>query len=336
MGLSPAVAAVRQGVRSALAGLPPGDLVLAACSGGADSLALAAALAFEAPRAGVRAGAVTVDHGLQAGSAARAAAVAATLEDLGLFPVQVETVSVGSTGGPEAAARAARYAALDAVAHETGAVAVLLGHTRDDQAETVLLGLARGSGARSLSGMAPVAGRYRRPLLDIPREMTAEACRVEGLPAWDDPHNTDPAYARARVRHRVLPVLEAELGGQGERTGRIAEALARTARLLRDDADALDAWAAQAYAHAHRPGVGAVRIDADELARLPSAVRRRVLRAAALDAGAPATDLTARHVTTVDALVTAWRGQGPLHLPGPTSCRRAGAVVEFRRADATP
>ena len=143
--------------------LSNGDLVLAAVSGGADSLALAGALAQEAPRLQLRAGAVTVDHGLQDGSIDRAADVAATCEDLGLDPVVVETVTVGSAGGPEGAAREARYTALGAVAIRTGASAIVLGHTLDDQAETVLLGLARGSGARSLAGMAPRRDLLRRP-----------------------------------------------------------------------------------------------------------------------------------------------------------------------------
>ncbi|MGH3166885.1 MAG: ATP-binding protein, partial [Trebonia sp.] len=152
MGPAPAVAAVRNAVRAGIGDLSPGDLVLAACSGGADSLALAAALAFVAPRMELRAGGVTVDHGLQEGSAERAESVAGTLGSFGMNPVFREKVAVGGHGGPEAAARAARYAALADAARRSGARAVLLGHTLDDQAETVLLGLARGSGARSLAG----------------------------------------------------------------------------------------------------------------------------------------------------------------------------------------
>jgi len=290
VGPHPAVAAVRLGVRRGLAGLPADALVLAACSGGADSLALAAALAFEAPRLGLRAGGVTVDHGLQAGSAAQTERVITILAGLGLDPVRGVKAAVptrpvgrasaamagrgsGATGkesgtaarrsgttarrsgaaageravvpgrgsypGPEAAARSARYAALGAVADELGAAVILLGHTMDDQAETVLLGLARGSGARSLAGMAPVAGRYRRPLLGLRREQTTAACAAAGLQAWEDPHNSDSGYARVRVRTRILPLLE-ELLGPG-----VTEALARTADQLRADADALDGIAAE-------------------------------------------------------------------------------------------
>ncbi|MGH8869182.1 MAG: tRNA lysidine(34) synthetase TilS, partial [Actinomycetes bacterium] len=237
MGPDPAVASVRLAVRRALEPVGAGDLVLVACSGGADSLSLAAAAAFEAPRLGLRVGAVTVDHGLQDGSASRATALARTLGAMGLSPSEVVRVEVDGEGGPEAAARRARYTALDGAATRLRAAAVLLGHTRDDQAETVLLGLARGSGARSLAGMRAVSGRYLRPLLDVSRTTTEAACAASGLEPWSDPQNTDPAYARARVRHEALPVLDRLLGPG------IADALARTARLLADDADALDAWA---------------------------------------------------------------------------------------------
>lgn len=311
--LHPAVADVRVAVRRCLAGLPADALVLVACSGGADSLALAAALAHEAPRAGLRAGGVTVDHGLQEGSAERADAVAAVLRRLGLAPVLVRRVAVTGTGGPEAAARDARYRALDAAADETGAASVLLAHTRDDQAETVLLRLARGSGARSLAGMPQVAGRYRRPLLDLPRERVREACLATGLDPWDDPHNVDPAYARSRVRHDVLPTLVEALG-----PGVIA-GLARTAALLRADADALDAWAERAYAEC-RDADGTLAVGV--LEGLPDAVRTRLLRRAALDAGCPAGVLGAAHVRALDELVTCWHGQEGVDLPGAVNCVR--------------
>jgi tRNA(Ile)-lysidine synthase len=340
------VAAVRAAVRRSLGDLDPGSVVLVACSGGADSLALAAATAFEARRAGWCAGAVTVDHGLQPGSARRAAEVAAALRRLGLAPVEVATVSVTGRGGPEAAARRARYAALDASAERHGARAVLLGHTRDDQAESVLLGLARGSGARSLSGMSaggPGTGLYRRPLLTLDRSLTRAACAALDLEVWDDPHNADPAYTRARVRHRVLPVLERELGPG------VAGALARTAELLRADADALDAWADRALADARAnaptgsaddgsaprpvrtgpPAGAAVALDVGRLASLPDAVRWRVVRQAALEAGSPATDLTAGHVAALDALVTDWRGQTRIDLPGKVHAWRREGVLWF-------
>ncbi len=357
MGPHPAVAAIRLAVRRVLTdilddhGRTPGrhphepsssPLVLVACSGGADSMALASALAFEAPRLGIRAGGVTVDHGLQAGSDLRAAEVVARLRELGLDPVESVAVTVGSetkvahgtayrggggkrAGGPEAAARDARYAALDTAAERHGAAAVLLGHTRDDQAETVLLGLARGSGIRSLSGMAAVSGadgRYRRPFLQLDRQTARKACMVQSLPVWDDPHNADPAYTRSRLRHEGLPALEKALG-KG-----VVEALARTAQLSRDDADALDAWAGRAEAGV-RDADG--RLECAALYDLPPAVRRRVLRRAAIEAGSPAGSLFARHIEEVDRLITGWRGQGAINLPGRVVVRRQGGRLVIRQ-----
>ncbi|MEU6676812.1 tRNA lysidine(34) synthetase TilS [Streptomyces sp. NPDC046925] len=303
-------------------------LVLVACSGGADSMALASALAFEAPKLGIRAGGVTVDHGLQDGSDLRAAEVVSRLTALGLDPIESVAVDVGRDGGPEAAARDARYGALDAAADRHGASAILLGHTRDDQAETVLLGLARGSGIRSLSGMAAVSGgpgadrRYRRPFLHIDRQTARKACMVQSLPVWDDPHNTDPAYTRSRLRHEGLPALEKALG-KG-----VVEALARTAQLSRDDADALDHWAAQAEASV-RDAAGL--LECAKLYALPPAVRRRIVRRAAIDAGAPAGALFARHLEEVDRLITGWRGQGAINLPGKVVAQRQGGRLVIRQ-----
>jgi tRNA(Ile)-lysidine synthase len=288
--------------------------VLVACSGGPDSLALAAALAFAAPRAGLRAGGVTVDHGLQDGSAARAASVAAALAGLGLEPVRAVSVTVRGDGGPEAAARTARYDALSAVAAELGAAAVLLGHTMDDQAETVLLGLARGSGPRSLAGMPPRRGVFRRPLLGVRRSVTAAACAALGLDPWDDPHNADRRYTRVRVRLDALPALEAALGPG------VAEALARTADQLRADAEVLEKIPSE-RARGDSP------LSASALAGMPGAVRSRVLRAAAVAAGCPAGALTAGHVARLEELVTGWRGQRWIDLPGGVrASRRAGQV----------
>ncbi len=332
MGPGVAVAAVRNAVRDCVADLDAGDLVLAACSGGADSLALAAALAFVAPRAGLRAGGVTVDHRLQPGSAERAAEVAGLLGRLGLDPARAVTAAVpagGGGAGPEAAARRARYQALDAAAGQCGAAAILLGHTLDDQAETVLLGLARGSGSRSLAGMPPRRGRYRRPLLALRRATTAAACAELGLRPWQDPHNSDPRYARARVRHQALPALEAALGPG------VTEALARTASQLRADAEFLDELA---FAESGRLRGGCsdpAGLDSGWLAALPAAVRTRVLRDAAIMAGCPRGALTAGHVAAIDALVTRWRGQRWADLPGGVRARRRDGKVWFTGAAGT-
>jgi tRNA(Ile)-lysidine synthase len=314
-----AIAATRVAVRRALVRIEPGGLVLVACSGGADSLALAAAVAFEAPRAGLSAGAVIVDHGLQEGSLAVAGRGADQCRGLGLDPVEVVTVQVASSGsGPEAHARDARYRAFEVVAQRVGAVAVMLGHTRDDQAEQVLLGLARGSGARSLSGMPARRGPYVRPLLGVARSTTAAACEAAGLTAWVDPQNSDLAYGRVRARG-LLPVLETELG-----RGTVA-ALARSADLLREDADMLDDLAARARDElgAGQPG----QIEATAVLKLPRAIRTRVWRLLALEAGCPPGALIASHIESLDTLVTSWRGQGPIDLPGHVQGSRADGRV---------
>ncbi|MGY1732647.1 tRNA lysidine(34) synthetase TilS [Geodermatophilus sp. SYSU D01045] len=305
--------AVRPGLRAS------GQPVLVAVSGGADSLALAAAVAFEAPRAGVPAGAVTVDHGLQPGSAQRARDTAGLLRGTGLDPVLVVPVEVGTDGGPEAAARAARYAALARCARERGA-RIALGHTLDDQAETVLLGLGRGSGPRSVAGMVAERPPFWRPLLGVRRATTRAACAALGLPVWDDPWNTDPAYRRARLRAEVLPLLEEVLGGG------VAPALARTADLLREDLDALDALAGDHLARLAGPD----GLPVPDLARLPAALRRRVLRGWLRGAGVG--DLQAVHLAAVDALLTGWRGQGPVALPGGAEALRASGRLVLRPA----
>ena len=289
---------------------------MVACSGGADSLALAAAVAFEAPRAGIAAGLVTVDHGLQPGSADQAARVAALGYELGLDPVLVLPVDVGRAGGPEAAARTARYAALSHAATAWEAE-VLLGHTLDDQAETVLLGLGRGSGPRSIAGMPSHAPPYRRPLLGIRRTTTEQACAALGLKPWDDPHNSDPAYRRVRVRTELMPLLDDVLGGG------VAEALARTASLVRDDLEALEALIKSPDCAPQAEDAG---LDLGELVGQPRAVRTRVLKRWAEDAGAAA--LAYEHVLALDALITDWHGQGPIDLPGGVSVRRASGRLE--------
>lgn len=341
-GPDPAVAAVRGAVAACLADLPDDAPVLVACSGGPDSLALAAGLAFVVARDVRRgapprvAGAVVVDHDLQPGSAAVAARAADACRALGLAPVEVVRVDARGAGGPEAAARDARYAALHAAADRLGAAAVLLGHTRDDQAESVLLGLARGSGSRSLAGMPAARGVLRRPLLGLARAQTVAACAALGLDPWHDPTNIPgagdgTAPARSRVRARVLPVLEAELGPG------VAAALARTADLLREDADALDALAAELLDRATRPdGDGAVNLDVAVLAEAPAALRHRALRAAAVRAGAPAGAVTRAHVAAVAALVTGWRGQGPVHLPGHVAAHRGCGRLSLRPESTDP
>ncbi|WP_353987209.1 tRNA lysidine(34) synthetase TilS [Ruicaihuangia caeni] len=319
-----------------------GRLVLVALSGGPDSLALAAATAFEAPRHGLRAGAVIVDHGLQSGSALVAANAAATARALGLDPVVVRRVEVGEAGGPEAAARDARYSALAIVAQETGAVAVMTGHTLDDQAETVLLGLARGSGGLSLGGMrecvplaaATYAGEQTggpqlarplllRPLLGIRRSTTEQSCTDLGLTAWADPHNDDTSFTRVRVRTEALPALERALGAH------VVEALARTADVLREDAEALDRFTDELIEELAELEEGGLSLPVAALAANPAALRNRLIRKV-VDAEFHRS-LSRAHTLEVARLVTDWRGQGALHLPG-IRVERVGDRVVFTAA----
>lgn len=310
--MNAAIARVRLAVRQLLsdprvAAMRTADEVAVAVSGGADSLALAAAAEHEAHRRDLRVRGLIVDHGLQAGSTDVAEATAKQLHALGLDEVRVLPVTVDGPGGLEAAARRARYQALQANA----AGLVLLGHTRDDQAETVLLGLGRGSGPRSIAGMRELDPPWARPFLSVPRETTVRACAALGLEPWVDPHNTDPRFTRARLRHEVLPLLEDVL-----QKG-VAEALARTARQLQDDAEALDTLAAELLNRAR---------DGDELtvatlAPAPKALRRRALRVWLLGAGVK--ELTDAQLRGVDALIGEWRGQGGVWLPGGLEASRA-------------
>ena len=315
---------MRRAVRGAVDDFDQGGLVLVALSGGPDSLALAAALAFEAPRAGIRGGAVIIDHGIQSGSAEVAARAARQARELALDPVRIERVHLGTAGGPEAAARTARYEALERVASELGAHAVLLAHTLDDQAETVLLGLVRGSGAASLQGMparramASGTGFFSRPLLGIRRATTVQACADAGLEPWTDPQNADPAFTRVRVRRTVLPLLEAELGPG------VIEALARTAAQLREDADALDTFAEELIEDLADHAEAGISLDVPALAANPPALRQRLIRLAVASEFGVA--LSRAQTLEVARLVTDWHGQDGVDLPGIRVVRREGRL----------
>ena len=310
---------IRNAVRLWLEKLEAGDLVCVAVSGGADSLALAYALSLEAPKLAIQLHAVTVDHQLQSASGAQAATVVVQMKSLGI-ETTVAKVSVEITEGLEASARKARYAALDSVGDTLNAVAIFLGHTRDDQAESVLLGLARGSGTRSLSGMALHQGKYIRPLLSITREQTEKLCNEVSLDAWQDPHNKDAEFARVRVRTVAIPTLEKTIGPG------ISEALARSAELLRHDADALDAWAEREIEH-----LDLADLECEHLAHLPRAIRSRIIRMAIYAAGAPSGSISAEHVASVEALIMGWSGQGPSHLPGGVKVERFSGRLSLLR-----
>jgi len=307
--LDPVVAKGRRAVAAALDDLEPGDRVTVALSGGADSLALAVCLAFLGPKSGWDCRALVVDHGLQDDSGPVAERAAAQARELGLA-ADVVRVVVDAEGGMEAAARTARYNAL----LEVEATAILLGHTLDDQAETVLMGLGRGSGPRSIAGMPSAVGPFRRPFLGIRRAETERICTAAGLDFWSDPHNDDPRFRRSRLRHEVMPLLEDVLGGG------VVEALGRTAGQLRDDVEFLDELALTAF---H----GELRVA--ELSVLAPALRFRVLRLAAIDAGVVGSDLTAGHLDELDRLVTDWRGQVRVELPGRISVVRDQEALRF-------
>ena len=308
--MTTAVPAVRNAVRHWLEKFEAGDTVLVAVSGGADSLALANALAVEAKKVAINVVGVTVDHQLQTTSAQQAEQVIDQLSKFNLNCV-IKRVTVDIKEGLEASARKARYQAIEEVAQSENAVAVFLGHTKDDQAETVLLGLARGSGTRSLSGMAHHNGMYVRPLLEISRAQTEEFCKEVGLDFWVDPHNSDSQFARVRVRTEAMPTLEKTIGPG------ISDALARSAQLLRDDADALDDWASKELT-----GLDLSDMECAQLETLPKAIRTRILRSAIYAVGAPAGSVSAEHVSAVEALISAWTGQGALSLPGGVKVER--------------
>ncbi len=351
--LSPAVAALRNAVRTALPAAgpltaqPPSDtlaarpeggaftarpeggvfagregVVLVACSGGADSMALTAAAEFVAPRVGV----VTVDHGLQEGSAERAQAVVKWAASAGAMPAEVVTVTVGSAGGPEAAAREARYQALAEAARRLDASCVLLGHTEDDQAETVLLALARGSGPRGIAAMPARFERHGvlfvRPLLGVSRATCRAACEAQALTVWDDPHNVDSSYARARVRASAMPALVEALGAD------VVPNLARTASLVAADSRYLDEQAIVAFGRC----VADEGLSIDALAGLADPIRSRVLHRWVTSLGVPGAALSHRHIAAIDALIIDWHGQGPTQLPGGISVRRVGRALSYSRS----
>ncbi|WP_102159206.1 tRNA lysidine(34) synthetase TilS [Zhihengliuella halotolerans] len=302
--------------------------VLLAVSGGADSMALAATAAFLVHASHFGASAVLVDHGLQPGSADAVAAAAERVRAMGLSAVVVRA-SVPEPGTEEQA-RHARYRELEAAAAEIEAetgrpVAILTGHTLSDQAEQVLLGLARGSGTRSVAGIPAARGRVLRPFLGVSgagsraeglwRGDTEFVCAHESIEVWDDPTNAERDALRNRVRLDVLPALEEQLGPG------FAASLARTAGLAAADADHLDALAGVAYAGAVvREGPGVVVLDLAAVRALPAALGRRVLRSAAQAAGGEAP--TYERTLALERLVAGAGSAGPVQLAGHVVARR--------------
>lgn len=324
--MSPAVALVRNAVDSFVERqhITEGSLILVAVSGGADSMALASATLFVSEKRAIRVAAAVIDHGLQSGSADVAERTAAILRDRGCDTVVVRRVAVGTEGGPEAAAREARYLGLMGISNELGASMILTGHTRNDQAESVILGLVRGSGPGSVRGMAWFDGIIGRPLLDVTRETTVAACAAEGIEPWDDPHNDDPTFTRVRIRNTVLPTLEAELGAG------IVDALARTAELLRDDDDALDLLAAGMARSVITTDEG-VSLEVATTASRPRALRTRIIRLAAAEAFM--TTLSHAQTLAIDALLVDWHGQKAIDVTGGSVVRQDGRLLFRPRSE---
>ncbi len=316
-GPHPAVAATRNAVADAVEGMDPGIRLWVACSGGPDSLALAAATAFVAKKAGFRHGAIVVDHGLHPDSADIANRAVEQAHLAGMAAVRKKKVRVGTEGGLEAAARIARYEAIGQILDDEGdrQAYVLTGHTMDDQAETVLLALARGSGARALSGIPVRRGNIIRPFLSVRRSDTVAACEALRLTPWHDPMN-EPGNGsrRAEVRGVVMPAL-AEVLGPG-----VVPGLARSASLLQADADELDRQARAQIARAEGSPDSSGQWSIDMLSQLPDAIRSRMLKLVAESRGAG--PVTSAHVQSMDALVTQYRGQGAVSLPGGYEARR--------------
>ena len=313
---TPALLELRQAVRFWFEKLEPNSKVCIGVSGGADSLALAAAAKLESKNFSIDLVAVIVDHGLQANSAEIAEFAKQQLIKLGFQDIFVGRASVQITDGLEASARRARYKVFQQAIETYGPNTFLLGHTKNDQAEGVLLGLARGSGTKSLSGMQEVSGIFVRPLLGIDRATTEIACHESNIEYWVDPHNSNQDFTRVRVRENILPLLENDIGPG------IVDALARSAKILREDATALDEWAENVFRQ-----VEPMDIEISILATLPVAVRSRVLRMAIYAAGAPAGSISAAHLEPIEAFVSDWRGQGHTSLPGGVKvCRISGRL----------
>jgi tRNA(Ile)-lysidine synthase len=342
-------------------GLGPGEVpaagegIAVAVSGGADSLAALHALRVLARPRGWRLAVATVDHGLRPESAADADFVVEHATALGL-PVAAraldpaELLAARREHGLEGAARAARYAALDAAADQLGCRWIATGHTQDDQAETVLLQLLRGAGPDGLAAMAPVSGRLLRPLLGATRAQTRACCEALGLPWREDPSNADEDLLRNAVRARVLPLLESLRPGAVSTLARAAE-LARAEREWAEQAAAttLDALAAptdeaappwQGKAAAASGGevtgsaggvAGAgplqVSVSAAALTGLPLGLARRVVREAARRAGQPPPGAAATDAVLALGRKGARNGADVRWADGGQAVRERGMVV---------
>ena len=313
---------LQNAVQNLLKDLDPGDLVLVGCSGGADSLALVWTTSVVGKRLELKTGAVIVDHQLISESNDVAQNAKKQCEELGIEKVIIKKVEVNQTNeGLEAAARIARYEAFENVLHETNAKVILLAHTQDDQAETVLMRLTRGSGAKSLSGMSAISGKYLRPFLHLRKKIVHDSLDVIGMKAWQDPANFDNQYLRVKVRQELMPKL-IEVLGEGA-----ISSLDKTSQLLRLDNQALDDLA-QKFVDA-QDDVKKYGLKVKELENLPEAIRTRVLKICAVASGVHPGPFSFEHIEAIDALVKNWHGQGNVDLPGFIQATRVDGSLRF-------
>jgi tRNA(Ile)-lysidine synthase len=296
----------------------PADNILVACSGGADSLALAWTSQVVTKRIGLNLIAVIIDHQLIKESSQVAQDAKKKCEDFGIEKVVIRQIEVkDDNDGLEAAARKARYEAFEESVNEFNAKAVLLAHTQDDQAETMLMRLTRGSGAKSLSAMKEVSGNYLRPFLHIRKQVLVDALEKENISYWQDPANTNYKFLRAKVRHELMPKLIEVLGDSA------IDSLDRTSGLLKEDNEALESIALESYEKLNK------ELKVQELEKLPTAIRKRVIKIAALNSGVTPGPFSFEHIEAIDALVTNWRGQGNVDLPGFIQASRVDQTIRF-------
>jgi len=320
--LTPAIANARRAVRECFDApeLRTAKRVLLAVSGGSDSLALALAANFELPKLGIELAAVIVNHNLQQGSGEIAQQAAARLGEIGISDVTIVSIQVPESGqGPEAAAREARYEALENQRRASGADYILTAHTLDDQAETVLLGLTRGSGLKSIAGMQSVAGQLVRPFLAISKAELVQSLTDSGIEYWDDPHNKDHRFTRVRIRN-LMQQLEAELGPG------VSTALARTAELAQESEEFLAQSASEL--------IQSARVEKDSYAVKVLEAAHPALRRKALQTIASELVLggvSRSQVLAIDELISNWHGQKPTHLSGIT-VERVRDQILFRQS----
>ena len=309
---------LQNAVNHLLKNFEPADNILVACSGGADSLALAWTSQVVAKRLGLNLICVIIDHQLIKESAQVALEAKIKCENFGIEKVVIKQIEVKENKeGLEAAARKARYEAFEQLTIEFDAKAVLLAHTQDDQAETMLMRLTRGSGAKSLSAMKEVSGKYLRPFLHIRKFELVNALEKEGITYWQDPANTDYKFLRAKVRHELMPKLIEVLGQSA------IESLDKTSDLLKEDNDALDLIAQENYDKLNK------ELKVENLEEYPAAIRKRIIKIAALEAGVISGPFSYEHIEAIDALVTNWRGQGNVDLPGFIQASRVNQTIRF-------